>query len=64
MPFEMYNICTKRVDKNEKAHWPTVGTLFVRDDGFGIQLNMFPNEKFYCFKVDKEKKTPDNNPPF
>ena len=53
-----FNVTTKRIYKTksgeEKASWNNVGTLTAFEDGYGLELSMFPDTKFYLF--DKEKK--------
>ena len=79
-----YNICTCKVYQSqdqEKKYWPNVGTLTFFDaradqpEGYKLELNMFPNEKFYVFEqkdhqsgeavIDadsREKVTPERKP--
>jgi hypothetical protein len=66
MPFKRYNICTKQEPKGEdgKAFWPKVGTLWERDGKFNIELNMFPDTKFYVFDSEKKDKPVSENAPF
>lgn len=70
MAFKMWKICTKKAGKKDgdKTFWPGVGMLFARENDKGeeeysIELNMFPNERFYCFKQEPKNKVSDN-PPF
>ena len=53
-----YRIVSKRVyekDGTPRATWPQVGTLLQfpadqdRGEGFQIELNMFPDTKFFVF---------------
>lgn len=59
-----YNVTTQGTyTKNgeEKKTYPQVGKLVQFDDtaekkgGFILELNMFPNTKFYVFEDEKEK---------
>jgi hypothetical protein len=54
-----YNIVTAKVyekDGEQKKAWKNVGQLFLweargdKPESFQIELNMFPNEKFYVFE--------------
>jgi len=62
---ERYNITTvKTYEKNgeEKKTYPQVGKLVKfpakdgKDEGFILELNMFPNEKFFVFKDEPREK--------
>ncbi len=62
-----FNICTKKtykVGEEEKSFWPSLGSLTEFDQtqtnpngGFALELNMFPEVKFYVF----ENKPKDQN---
>lgn len=70
-----FNICTRKTyEKNgeEKAFWPNVGTLVEFDQtennpdgGFALELNMFPDVKFYVFenKPKDQGQTPPKRMP-
>lgn len=63
-----FNITTKKTYKNkrgeEKNLYPFIGRLTQFDDGkITIDLNMFPNTKFYVFEID-EKKDKAEEPEF
>lgn len=50
-----YNITTKRVGNDDYKSYPNVGKLVYfpashgKDEGFILELNMFPDTKFYVF---------------
>ena len=56
------NICTRK-DRGEdkKPLWLNVGSLFYRtdEDKINIRLNMMPNESFFVFWNDDNKKGGD-----
>lgn len=68
-----YNITTKRTykDRNgeEKAFWPQIGTLTYfpayqhQEEGYKIELNMFPATQLYIFEQkDGPKRTDPMKP--
>lgn len=61
-----FNVATKKlVDGREKPIWRTVGTLTQFDDeGYALELDMFPETKFYVFPQKERQKaeTKDNLP--
>ena len=66
-----YNITTVKAFKNkeggESKQWNTVGTLVRFDatgekpEGFALDLNMFPETKFFVFE-QKKKEDADSAP--
>jgi len=78
---QRYNITTQRVytqNGEEKKSYPRAGTLVKfeatadKPEGFILELNMFPNTKFYVFeekpRVEEATKTfndiPTDTSPF
>lgn len=65
---QRFNVTTKRTyTKNgeEKAAWNTVGSLVHfpasgdKDEGFILELNMFPETKFFVFPHKDKTKDDD-----
>ena len=61
---KLYNICTCRVYQSQgqdKKFWPNVGTLTYfpasngKDEGYRLELGMFPGTRFYVFPVTDQK---------
>lgn len=63
MAYKRYKICTKVEPKKEggKAWWPEVGTLWERDGKMSIDLNMFPDVKFYVFEPKPQQQDLPSN---
>ncbi len=59
-----YNVVVKKTYTNkageEKSMWPTVGSLVFfpanedKPDGYKLELNMFPNVRFYVFEQQEK----------
>lgn len=55
-----FNVVTKKTyTKNgvENSSWNNVGSLVAFDDGYALELSMFPDTKFYVFE-QKDKNSP------
>ena len=67
MAIKKYNICVKKVyqkDGEEKAFWPSVGTLSYfpategKQGGFKLEIPIFGNTQFYVFEVKPKEDKP------
>lgn len=64
-----FNIVTARKyekDGEEKKAWLNVGSLVYfpakddKEEGYVLELNMYPTTKFYVFKQEKKEKADTN----
>lgn len=52
-----FNVVTKKTYKKDgvdKTAWNNVGSLVAFDDGYALELSMFPETKFYVFDAEKK----------
>lgn len=56
------NIMTKKTfiyNGAEKVSWNNVGNLIAFDNGYSIELSMYPETKFYVFEQKDKAVTPE-----
>jgi len=58
MALKSWNICTKKdMGEGKKPFWPSIGRMVYfppqgeKKGNYSIELNMFPNTKFYVFEI-------------
>lgn len=52
-----FNVVTKKTYKKDgvdKTAWNNVGSLVAFEDGYALELSMFPETKFYVFDTEKK----------